>query len=387
MPVNEESENQQDDGIPGNKLTDVKNFAIVAFENPGLCHIGETIFKNLNIQTKFNCRLVRKSWNEMFEKQASKIDLISVPMLSEFLKEKPRWGKFLKEAKTEAPTLVLNSYLLDLFNKMLNYSSEEDEDKTPLIVFARTGNSKIVDFILRKKIFVDEFNECYKALAYAAIYGHKNVAKLLKPLRLLNVSAILYATRHGHLTVLKVLIDDDPIALNLDQRIIRSAANGGKIEVLKYFESLNRNWFQEALLKRNQLQQTIFHELAEKGHLEIIKYLCQEASFRNPIQIDICGRTPIHCAAMEGHFEIVKYLAPYTSNPNAAAKEGRTPIHNAAYNGHLEIVKFLASITSNPNAADKYGKTPSELARSKGFLDIATYFLKLETKEDTESEE
>ena len=162
MPANEELENQQDDGIPANKLTDVKNFAIVAFENPGLCHIGENIFKNLDIQTKLNGRLVRKSWNDVFEKQASKIDLISVPMLSKFLKEKPRWGKLLKELKTEMTTLVFNSYLRDFFNKLLSYSSAiAIEHKTPLIAFARTGNSKIVEFILRKKIFVDEFYESY----------------------------------------------------------------------------------------------------------------------------------------------------------------------------------------------------------------------------------
>ena len=65
MPANEELENQ---------LTNLKDFAIMAFENPGLYHIGENIFKNLDIKTKLNGRLVRKSWNDMFEKQASKID-------------------------------------------------------------------------------------------------------------------------------------------------------------------------------------------------------------------------------------------------------------------------------------------------------------------------
>ena len=42
----EELENQQCHAISSNvELTDMKNFAIVAFENPGLCHIGEEIFK------------------------------------------------------------------------------------------------------------------------------------------------------------------------------------------------------------------------------------------------------------------------------------------------------------------------------------------------------
>ena len=373
MPVNEELENQQHDGIPANQLTNSKNFAIVAFENPGLCHIGENIFKKLDIQTKINGRLVRKSWNDVFEKQASKIDLINVPMLSKFLKEKPRWGKFLKELKAEITTLVLNSYLRDFFNKMLSYSSEEDEYKTPLIAFSRTGNSKIVDFILRKKIFVDEFDEWHKALKYAAIYGYVNVAKLLKPQRYRNILAIEYASRHGHLEVLKVLIDDDPKAMDLDYYTIWTGAFSGKIEVLEYFERLNNDWFEKALLKRVGLDQTIIHYLAEDGHLEIIKYLCQKALFKNPIQNDSLGSTPIYYAAGKGHLEIVKFLAPYTSNPNATGKDGDTPIHYAAEEGHLEVVKFLASNTSNPNAARCDGRTPIHSAAKKDHLEVVKF--------------
>ena len=77
MPANEKSENQQDNGIAFNKLTNFKSFAIMAFENPGLCHVGKEIFKNLDIQTKLTCRLVRKSWHAVFEKQASSINRAS----------------------------------------------------------------------------------------------------------------------------------------------------------------------------------------------------------------------------------------------------------------------------------------------------------------------
>ena len=69
MSANEELENQQDDGIACNEFINSKISAIMAFENPGLYHIGEKIFKNLDIQTKLTCRLVRKSYNEMFKKQ------------------------------------------------------------------------------------------------------------------------------------------------------------------------------------------------------------------------------------------------------------------------------------------------------------------------------
>ena len=169
MSATEELENQQTYGISCNELDDMKNFAIMAFENPGLCHIGEKIFKNLDLPTKLNCRLVRKSWNIMLEKQASKIDLVNVPQLSQFLEEKPMWRKFLEEQKSEIPTLVMLSYL---FIRVVGSLSKEFEHRTPLLAFARTGgNSKIIECILRMKTITIEENEYNEALEYAAMYG------------------------------------------------------------------------------------------------------------------------------------------------------------------------------------------------------------------------
>ena len=368
--MNGELKNQKDDGVSGTKcnkrflveLANMKNFATLAFEHPGLCHIGGKIFKNLDIQTKLSSRLVRKSWNDTFKKQASEIDLENVPKLSKFfeytLKEnKQKWRHFLKESNIEIPTMVLNSYLQYLLLRVIIDASDANNHDTPLLAFARTGNSKIVNFILHMKKNIIEDYEYSTALNSAAIYGHVNVAKLLRAYR--NYAAISYASENGHLEVLKVMIDDDSRPMEVvnrfvDYSTIRAAACSGKVEVLKYFEGkLEKDWLEEALTTRNIFRETIIHDLADKGHLEMLKYLCQKAPFRNSIQRD---------------------------------SDDRTPIHHAASKGHFEIVKFLASYIPDPNSPDKNGWTPAECARSKGFLDIATYFLKLETKECTESE-
>ena len=171
-------------------------------ENPGLCHIGGKIFKNLDFPTKLNCRLVRKSWNIMLEKQASKIDLVNVPQLSQFLEEKPMWRKFLEEPKCEIPFLVLLSYL---FIRVIGSLSKEYEHRTPLLAFARTGNSKIIKCILRMKTITIEDSEYNEALNIAASLGHVNVVKRLRAYR--NDTSIEIASFFGHLEVLKVLID------------------------------------------------------------------------------------------------------------------------------------------------------------------------------------
>ena len=167
--------------------------------------------------------------------------------------------------------------------------------------------------------------------------------------RLRNYEVILTTVQCGHSEVLKVLLDDvtDTITDLVDWKTIRTAACRSNIEMIKYFEQkLDGHLFEDLLAKMDPRYGTVFHNLAARGQIEMLKYLCQTSSgfSRNPIQKN---------------------------------RLGRTPIHDAAARGHLEIVKLLASYTSNPNSPDKEGLTPSEFARSKGFLNIYAYLSKL----------
>ena len=372
------------------EMPDVNNCAIMAFENPGLSHIGEKFFKNLDFQSKLTCRLVRKSYNEMFKKQASKIDLKNVITQSKFcnhLLEEKNWREFLKESRIEVPNLILNSYLQNLL------SSKKFDHRTPLIAFTNIGNSKIVDFILQAKTIPVTIRECSEALWIVSTeYGYVNVAKVLRRYR--NSKAIYYAAIHGNLEVLKVWMDgdDEPCAIDskrimdhstgccfVNNSTIWAAACSGNVEVLKYFEDkFSKDWCEKALLKRDRFGVTIFHDLAEGGmaegdDLEMLKYVCQKVPFRNPIEKDSEGRTPIHNAAYGGHLEIVNFLVSYTSDPNVANEDGDTPIHFAAEGGHLEIVKLLVSYPSNPNSANKHGRTPIHFAAVGGYLEVVKF--------------
>ena len=321
----------------------------IVFENPGLYHIGECIFKILDFQTQLTFRLLSKSFNHAFVKESSKVELPDHIRLKPLFLE---WMYFMKKAKV--PVFLVNTYLQNVFQKTNN--PFRNNYRTLLAEFAIIGNSKIIELILKMRPnYKWHFGHFY-ALLSAAKYGHVNVAKCLKDLFSSNIpsneleGALLLAIENGHLDVLRVLIYDgtNPDKI-VNRKIIRAAACSDKIEMIKSFEQiLDENSFENLLTERNSNGETIFHDIAFKGHLKVLKYLCQETTrfSRHPLQKDNFQRTPIHYAAERGHLEIVKFLASYTKNPNAADDSGWTPSTFARSLGFSEIESFLLNFPS-----------------------------------------
>ena len=89
--------------------------------------------------------------------------------------------------------------------------------------------------------------------------------------------------------------------------------------------------------------------------------------------------TPLMIAAIHGFSEIVKIFATFSNAPNAADASGWTPIHCAAYFGHIEIVKILAPLTDNPKTCKTHtnGSTPMDMAFRHGHSDIVQFLQSL----------
>ena len=137
------------------------------FENSGLSHIGENILKNLPFKEKVICRLVRKSWKNILDKEALKVGLkdslqmiqkaCTIPKVSNHTKLllkrcHEKWSKFLKEIHTKMENPLISIYIQNLF-KRFGFSIGTLCD--PLSTFTIiVGNVNMVKFILQNKLYM-----------------------------------------------------------------------------------------------------------------------------------------------------------------------------------------------------------------------------------------
>ncbi|KNG80023.1 hypothetical protein ANOM_011707 [Aspergillus nomiae NRRL 13137] len=141
--------------------------------------------------------------------------------------------------------------------------------------------------------------------------------------------SLLYAAKHGHETVIRLLLlQDAPVdQLSNDQRTPLSYA-------------------------------------AAEGH-EIVAKLLLEAG-ADPNSNDTRGLTPLSHAALNGHDAPVKLLLEKDCGPDSSCKLARTPLSYAAEKGHDAVVKLLLEKGAEPDLNDIFGRMPLSYAAEQG---------------------
>ena len=273
-------------------------------ENPGFSHIGEKIFKCLDFNTKSTCRLVKKSWKIMLEKNSytfnSFIEMIKnsgrirnrqtlVKYLAFHRPDDQMWLRLLRHVHFKLESKWIDMYLQEvILDEMEKSNFAKRLLSPPFEIFTRAKNAKMIELILQEILYnvgQFQFNKEYNLPLYLAVVN--NFTETVKI-----------------------------IAENLTEQQILNTKCGGRLKGTN-----------------------IFHIAAEDGQLEILKFLSTKVS--NPIVSNAYGDTPIHLAARYGHLEVVNFLVSYTSEPNVANNCGETPASLAKSHGHDEIVQFL----------------------------------------------
>ena len=179
------------------------------------------------------------------------------------------------------------------------------------------------------------------------------------------VPVLHYVVSEGLLDVLKCMvmninghIMDEQYCDTYGQTVLHHAVR--HIAVIKFLI----NQCNCDIMTRDMDGDTILHDAASKGSLDVMKYLINTHHY-NPMTTNNDGETVLHCAV--DHIDVVKYLINQCNCDIVVTdKYGSTPLHYAADWGKPEVVEFLLSTGNcDPLAKNKWKQTPFKQAEGR----------------------
>ena len=230
--------------------------------NPGLQHLVENFFFNLNVEDLKICAQINQSSKQILENPMFWLRKFEDRLSKENQNE---WIKIIQSSENSKKKKVIAFYL------------QWNLKKYPAMDLpCCTGTAIQEDF--KKKIF-EACNMCERSSDEDI-----EIVKILAPLT------------------------ENPIAPNkYGNTSIHTATQNGHIEIVKFLASFTDN-----PNAPNKDGETPIYWAANYGHTEIVKILAPLTDTPNAPNNN--GETPISLAAFKGHTEITKILAPLTDN-------------------------------------------------------------------------
>jgi len=221
-------------------------------------------------------------------------------------------------------------------------------------------------------------NESISVLMYAAHRGNLALVEYIVEKKFQDVNhhgdksrtALTTAAYAGNLKVVRYLVDKGADITD-GGTILSFAAEGGSIEIFKYF-------VEEVGLGINLQDKEGGSPLivsAYYGWLNIVKYLIERKA--NIGQRDKYGRTSLMQAAARGNFDVVSYfIEKVSSDVNLVQKYNIEALMSSVMGNQIKIVQYLVEKKNiDVNLFDQYGQTSLMLAAYKGHLDIVKYLV------------
>ena len=409
-------------------------------ENPGLLHIGERILKSLHFNSQANCRLVKRSWNQILEKEVTKktrTDLVNLlksinefAILPEYIdtnvlkyyKNVAKYDKNKTLMHFGTQSVILPDYeMLEKFNRLVSwkhfvmgmtfsvnnhminillkkhirYQINVGFPYFPLEHFVSKRDMKMIDLTLKQKllycdpekpnIYLDYIRFAESDFNWALLEAIKNrysdIVQRFKPFMMYKHQRnnVFMETRCGNLDVLKLFYPNPKESLMVDPyglNPIHIAASNGRIKIVKYFIENT-----EALTAQDNSGCTPLCGAIINCRYTVFRIIIKAVSEEHILKPLINGMNVIHVAAERVQFEVVYQLCKKVTNPIVPDDKGNTPIHYAACNGNLAMLKFLTSYGTDLMIPNKNGKTPLELAEANGHIKVAKHLMEFERKQ------
>lgn len=262
-------------------------------------------------------------------------------------------------------------------------NSEDQDGMTPLLFAARNGHEVILKELFNTgKVHINLAGEKGRPLLQlAAENGRTEVLRMLfatgkaDPLfhrAKLSGLPLQLAAKHGHASVIRELLDTQPLDRKDGAGLLQVAASNGHAAVVR--ELLATKGI--IMHTRYENENTLLHLAAENGHKDVVKELLTDIRV-DPDSKNKEGKTPLHAAARHSHIEVIQELLA-TGRTYADCKDnvGMTPLQLAACHGNQWVV-WLLLIRKDVDANYEHsrGMTPLRLAAKNGHAAVTRLLL------------
>ncbi len=214
-----------------------------------------------------------------------------------------------------------------LISDGINIDMKGESGFAPLMQAVFENNREILLLLIENNASLndkttDERFEGLSALAFAALYGYKEMSQILlengadiNSTDGLDFTPLMHAAENGHLEVVKLLFDYKP--------------------------DINaRNWQGKTALMLATMK--VWKQIGSK----IIQLLLENGADPN-IMDNISGDTALILASIDGDIEIAQLLLNKGANINLKDLSGKTALDYALQNEHEEIKKLLNDLQDN----------------------------------------
>lgn len=209
--------------------------------------------------------------------------------------------------------------------KSLFLEARDSTGKTPLLWATRMGHASVVKWLLDQGANANSWGESDGyPLQVATENGAYEIAKLL-----LKGGASVNAAKSP-----------------FDTTALAEAAGQGNMPIVQLLLSQGAT----VNIKIGDSEPALQNACAG-GHFAIVRLLLDKGADVNAESHPIGSSTALQAASFAGHYEIANYLIERGANVNAEVGESRTALQAAAICGHLEIVQLLLGQGAKVNAA------------------------------------
>ncbi|XP_014249902.1 protein fem-1 homolog B isoform X2 [Cimex lectularius] len=233
---------------------------------------------------------------------------------------------FIFHCAREGLSLVVSSQLKDMKKNESKQQLEQvtvDEMKqrmTPLMAAALNGHDSTVRILLK------EFDADPNVLGSVKFDGF-----IVE-----NASPLWCAAAHGHLKVVKALVEAGACINHITQSYstpLRAACYDGRLDIIKYLVAHGAT-----LNIPNKFNNSCLMISAFRGHYHVVNYLLDEGM--DPNEMANCGATPLFYAAQANQLHVLKLLLSREAIPKPT-KAGLTPCLAAAELCNEQVVDFF----------------------------------------------